>query len=182
VHRSGATLTQDVSAVKLAAGDLLVLEAGPGFAAAAPSNRAFSLISEVPNSAPLKKRRMFVALALVVAMVSTQIIGGAINNDFINLWTAAMLTTALMLVTKCMSCDQARSAVDWEVYVCIAFAFGVSTAMEKTKVAKAIAEVFVSMSESLSLVLLLCEWFCWASVVFDLCVRPPTCCLPPMPH
>ena len=117
VHRSGATLTQDVSAIKLAAGDLLVLEAGPGFAAATSSSRAFTLISEVPNSAPLKSRRMWVALLLVVAMVATQIIGGAIDNEVINLWPAAMLTIALMLVTKCMNTDQARASIDWEVYV-----------------------------------------------------------------
>ena len=35
--------------------------------------------------------------------------------------------------------------------VCIAFAFAVSTAMEKTKLAKAIADLFVALSEFLGL-------------------------------
>jgi hypothetical protein len=34
-----------------------------------------------------------------------------------------------------------------QVYVCIAFAFAVSTAMEKTNVALAIAEIFAALSE-----------------------------------
>lgn len=34
--------------------------------------------------------------------------------------------------------------------MCIAFAFAVSTAMEKTKLAKAIADIFVALSEFLS--------------------------------
>lgn len=60
-----------------------------------------------------------------------------------------MLVAGLMLIFKCMSAEQARSSIDWEVYVCIAFAFAVSTAMEKTKLAQAIAQLFVGLSESL---------------------------------
>lgn len=77
----------------------------------------------------------------------TQIIGGAISNDFIHLWPAAMITAGLMLATRCLSGDDARSSIEWEVYMCIAFAFAVSTAMEKTKVALAIANVFVAFGE-----------------------------------
>jgi di/tricarboxylate transporter len=69
------------------------------------------------------------------------------DEDYIHLWPAAMLTSALMLAFKCLNGDQARSSIDWEVYICIAFAFGVSTAMEKTKVALAIAQLFVRISE-----------------------------------
>lgn len=65
------------------------------------------------------------ALALTVAMVATQIIGGAMNDEFIHLWPCAMLTAGLMLAFKCLSADQARSSIEWEVYICIAFAFAV---------------------------------------------------------
>jgi hypothetical protein len=34
-----------------------------------------------------------------------------------------------------------------DIYICIAYAFGVSTAMEKTNVAAGIAQVFVMISE-----------------------------------
>lgn len=87
------------------------------------------------------------ALLLTVGMVSTQIIGGAVGNEFIHLWPCAMLTAGLMLAFKCLSADQAREAVEWEVYICIAFAFAVSTAMEKTKLALAIANVFVALAQ-----------------------------------
>jgi hypothetical protein len=46
-------------------------------------------------------------------LLRVQIVGGAVDNDFINLWVAALLTSALMLVTKCMSADQARRSIDW---------------------------------------------------------------------
>lgn len=37
--------------------------------------------------------------------------------------------------------------MDFEIYICIAFAFGVSTAMEKTQVALGVAELFAALSE-----------------------------------
>jgi hypothetical protein len=55
----------------------------------------------------------------------SQVVGGAIDNDFIHLWPCAMLTAGAMLAFKCLSADQARSAIEWEVYICIAFAFAV---------------------------------------------------------
>lgn len=60
---------------------MLVVEAGPEFLANFKNNRAFSLISEVPNSSPMKRSKMWIALALTVAMVSTQIIGGALGDE-----------------------------------------------------------------------------------------------------
>eukprot|EP00877_Chromochloris_zofingiensis_P003154 jgi/Chrzof1/1283/Cz10g01050.t1 len=146
VHRSGSGLPDDISSIALHAGDVLVLETGPDFESRFQNNKAFALISEVPGSSPVKRSRMWVALFLVTAMVTTQVIGGAMDNEFIHLWVAAMLVVALMLATKCMSVDQARNSIDWSVYICIAFAFGVGTAMEKSNVARAIAEVFAAMS------------------------------------
>jgi di/tricarboxylate transporter len=80
-----------------------------------------------------------------------QIVGGAIGNEFINLWVCAMLVSAVMILTRCLNSRQARESIDWEIYICIGFAFGVGAAMEKTGVANAIAAVFVAFSEC---------WFC----------------------
>lgn len=42
---------------------------------------------------------MWLALALAVAMVTTQIVGGAMNEVLINLFPCAALTGLLMLLT-----------------------------------------------------------------------------------
>lgn len=73
VHRSGQPMTGDIRDLPLRAGDVLVVEAGPEFLHNHRNNRAFSLISEVPNSSPMKRSKMWVALALTIAMVSTQV-------------------------------------------------------------------------------------------------------------
>lgn len=149
IHRQGHPISGNIADVPLKQGDVLVVEAGPDFHANFKNNRAFSLISEVPRSSPMKRNKMWIALLITVAMVSTQVIGGALGSEFIHLWPCAMLAAGLMLVFKCMSADQARDSVEWTIYVCIAFAFAVSTAMEKTKLAKAIADVFVALSNKI---------------------------------
>jgi uncharacterized protein with PhoU and TrkA domain len=73
LHRSGQRFAGNISEVPLKAGDVLVVEAGPEFAHNFNNNRAFSLISEVPNSSPMKRSKMWIALALTVAMVMTQV-------------------------------------------------------------------------------------------------------------
>lgn len=121
--------------MRLAAGDLLVLEAGPAFSRQPRSGRAFVLATDVPKSSPPKKNRMWLALLLTALMIGSQILAGALKwNDRANLWVVASLTAALMLGAGCLSAEQARGSFDWEVYITIAFAFGISTAMEKTKV------------------------------------------------
>ncbi|KIZ06533.1 hypothetical protein MNEG_1421 [Monoraphidium neglectum] len=149
VHRSGTAVTGDVAAIKLQAGDVLLLETGPEFAKIFAHSPAFALISTVPNSAPVKKNRMWLALALVVALVATQIVEGASGKEILHLWPGSILIAAVMLLTRCMNATQARESMDWEVYVCIAFAFAVSTAMEKTNVALAIAEIFAALSRKI---------------------------------
>lgn len=78
-----------------------------------------------------------------------QIAEGATGRDIVHLWPACIIASGLMLATRCMNATQARQSMDWEVFICIAFAFAVSTAMEKTNVALGIAEVFAYISEHL---------------------------------
>ena len=112
-----------------------MLEAGPAFSRQPRACRAFVLATDVPKSSPPKKDRMWLALLLTALMVGSQILAGALKwDDRANLWVVAALTAALMLGLGCLSAEQARGAFDWEVYITIAFAFGISTAMEKTKV------------------------------------------------
>jgi hypothetical protein len=67
----------------------------------------------VPDSAPPKRSRMIIALLLATGMVLTQIIGGLQNKEYIHLFPCAVLTAALMLLTGCMSGDQARKSIMW---------------------------------------------------------------------
>ncbi|KAG0576466.1 hypothetical protein KC19_5G082400 [Ceratodon purpureus] len=149
IHRQGERLSTDVRDVKLRPGDVLLLDTGSNFEHRHRNDAAFSLITGVPESSPVKKSRMWLALILGMAMIATQIVGSAMDEDFINLFTAGLLTAGLMLLGRCLNADQARNSIDWRVYVTIAFAFAFSTAMEKSKLAQAIADIFISISRAI---------------------------------
>jgi hypothetical protein len=70
---AGHPIAGNIAEVHLKQGDVLIVEAGPEFLANFKNNRAFSLISEVPKSSPMKRSKMWIALVLTVAMVATQV-------------------------------------------------------------------------------------------------------------
>lgn len=155
VSRAGAPVGPDVRDVRLRAGDLLLLDAGAAFTAQHGADRAFSLVSEVPKSSPLKASLMWVAVALAFVMIATQIIGaplkeaGIVKEELINLFPCAVLTAGAMLALRCLTPAQARRAIDLEVFLQIGFAFAVSTAMEVTGVAQLFANQFVRLSKAI---------------------------------
>lgn len=61
-----------------------------------------------------------------IAFTAQVITGFLPKLTLIDLWPAAILTAAAMLLIGCMNSDQAINAIDWTVYITIAFAFGVS--------------------------------------------------------
>jgi hypothetical protein len=70
---AGHPIAGNIAEVLLKQGDVLIVEAGPEFQANFKNNRAFSLISEVPKSSPMKRSKMWIALLITVAMVTTQV-------------------------------------------------------------------------------------------------------------
>jgi branched-subunit amino acid permease len=70
---AGNPIASNIAEVYLKQGDVLIVEAGPEFQANFKNNRAFSLISEVPKSSPMKRGKMWIALLITVAMVTTQV-------------------------------------------------------------------------------------------------------------
>ncbi|KXZ47579.1 hypothetical protein GPECTOR_34g738 [Gonium pectorale] len=148
VHREGARVPLRVQDIVLQGGDVLLLSCHTRWAQKYRHDKAFVLLQAVPDSSPPKRRAMITSVLLVLGMVLTQIVGGLQNKEYINLWPASVLTAALMLVTGCMNGDQARKSIYWDVYLTIAAAFGVSAALEKTKVAATFANAIISIGRS----------------------------------
>lgn len=61
---------------------------------------------------------------------------------------AAAIVVAIMLLTGCMSPEQARRAIRWDVYLMIAGSFGVSAGLEQSGGAAAIANLIVTIGKS----------------------------------
>jgi uncharacterized protein with PhoU and TrkA domain len=146
VHREGQRVHDHPGQIKLHAGDVLLLEAGPTFLERnADNDRSFALLAEVEDSAPPRLGKLIPALVLTVAMLAVYTAGVA------SLLVCALVASILMVATGIMSEKEARDAVNWEVFVTIACAFGIGTALVNSGVAGALADFLVNVGEAIGI-------------------------------
>jgi len=136
VHREGERIAKKVGDIVLRGGDLLLLETHPRFLKYQRSNRDFMLASPVSDSAPPRRDRAWLALALLAAMVAA-----AAFESFtsITMLHAAWLTAGAMVLTRCCSVERARASLDLSVLFAIGSALLVGRAMQTSGLAASIA-------------------------------------------
>lgn len=140
VHRNGERVTGKVGDIVLRAGDVLLLEAPPTFLERYRNDSNFALVTEVEGSAPLQHEKAPLALGLLFAMILLSATG------ILPLLVAGLLASGAMLVTGCLSAQEARRAVEMRVIVAIAAAFGVGAALETSGAAVAVAGSLVELA------------------------------------
>lgn len=133
VARNGERLHKKIGDIQLVAGDTLLLESHPSFLELQRNSRDFFLIGRVEGSNPPRHERAWLARLLLAGMVISVAIG------WLTMLKAAMLTAALMILTRCAYGSDARRSIDWPVLLVIGAGLGVGTAMQKTGAAQLIA-------------------------------------------
>src|SRR5262245_18053952 len=136
VHREGERIAKKVGDIVLRGGDLLLLETHPRFVKYQRSNRDFMLASPVSDSAPPRRDRAWLALALLAAMVAA-----AAFESFtsITMLHAAWLTAGAMVLTRCCSVERARASLDLPVLFAIGSALLIGRAMQTSGLSASIA-------------------------------------------
>ena len=142
VHRSGHRVTNKVGDIRLRAGDTLLLQTRPHFTRAHRNNPDFHLVSNVDDYRPLRRHRLWIALALFVALVATMTV------QPIPIEVASVLFAVLMIVSGCLSSGEAHRSIEWQVLVTIAAAFAIGTALENSGAAGVISELLVDATQA----------------------------------
>lgn len=140
VHRNGERVTGKVGDIVLRAGDVLLLEAPPAFLERHRNDSNFALVTEVEGSTPLQHEKAPLALGLLLAMVVLSASG------VLPLLVAGLLTAGAMLLTGCLSAQEARRAVELRVLVAIAAAFGVGAALDTSGAAGTLGRAMVDLA------------------------------------
>ena len=142
VHRQGVRVTQTkVGDIRIHAGDVLLIESHPDFAQSRQRDPNFALIAEVEDSTPPRHDRAWLAAVILFLMVLVNVTGT------MDLMTASLAAGGLMLVTRCLTGEQARRSLDWTVLIAIAAAFGIAAAIEGSGAANVIAANIVDLAE-----------------------------------
>jgi len=146
VQREGQRVHEHPGNIKLHAGDVLLLEAGPSFMSnKVQHDRSFALVAEVENSAPPRLRMVIPALILTVGAYA------CFMAKLSTLFGCAMVAAILMVVLGIMSESEARNAIRWEIYLTIASAFGIGTALVNSGVAGAVAKFLVKVGNAIGM-------------------------------
>lgn len=140
VARNGEQIKKKLGDIVLAPGDTLLLEAHPSFLELRRNSRDFFLISRLHDSQPPCHEKAPLAVLIMLGMV---IVAGF---EWLSMLQAAIFAAGLMIITRCTTGRVARRGIDWQVLVVVAASFGLGIALERTGVAKIVAENLISLA------------------------------------
>lgn len=146
IHRSGQLVEGKLGQVPLHAGDTLILLADRGFAGRWRDRGDFLLVAPMGGSPPVAG-----AKAVWVGVIGLAIVLSA-STGLVSILQASLLGAVAIVALGILSPAEARSAVDLNVIVVIAAAFGVAAGVEVSGLAETVATGIVSVFDGLGAV------------------------------
>jgi len=146
IQRGSERVHEHPANVKLQTGDVLLVEASSSFAEKqGADHRTFALVSEVENSSPPRPRLFLLCAALMIAMLA--VAGLGIRSLLSTSAIVGIIMVCLGIVTQ----QEARDCLQWDLYVTIASAFGIGTAMNNSGVAAGVATFLVRIGTAMGI-------------------------------
>jgi di/tricarboxylate transporter len=160
IHRPGAEESLDLKETQLRFGDTLLVQ-GPwkNILDLRDKRRDFVVMGQPEQvlGAPARAKAplaMMVLFGMLLVMVT----------DLLPLATASMLAALVMILTGCVSIDEAYDAVDWKSIVLIAGMLPMATALEKVGLVDLAAQGFTQGLGAFGPLLILCGFFLLTSL------------------
>lgn len=140
IHRAGERIHAKLGGVRIRHGDTLLLLADEGFGGRWRDRSDFLLVSHLGGSPPAGTRMAIYAVGVTLAMVA------ATASGLMPILNAALLAAILMVAGRVLTPAEARRAVDLDVIVLIAAAFGLGAAIRASGIADALGGGIVAVS------------------------------------
>jgi di/tricarboxylate transporter len=139
VSRHGERLTGKLGAMRLQAGDTLLIEAQKGFLMRYRNSGDFLLVSKLASADQTDERKAITAMLIFLTMII--IMGFGLLTIFESVTAAA----GAMLLTKCIDFEDASKSIDYNVLVVIACAFALGAAVSHVGLADVISSYLVGV-------------------------------------
>lgn len=152
VHRNGERLTNKVGSIRLEPGDTLLLQTRNEFVESHRHSHEFYLVSRVGDTTARRHDRSLLAGLLFVGLILWLSIcslwpgifpWGNVTSSRIHA-IAAVAVVLAMIVTRCLTSSEARSAIDLQVLLTIGAALGVGEALDRSGAARWLAQSLVN--------------------------------------
>jgi di/tricarboxylate transporter len=139
IHRAGQRVNAKLGDVRLQNGDTLLILAAPRFAERYREGNDFLVIARIGGPPPSSSRKAPMVGAIWAAVVVLAAV------EAVPILEGALLGAGALIVTRVLTFVEAREAVDLDVVVLIAAAFGIGAAIEASGLATEIARAFTDV-------------------------------------
>jgi di/tricarboxylate transporter len=137
IRHGDRTSHRDVNTIRLRPGDALLLETKPSYVNSLRKDGAFVVVSEM-DTPVFRKRKILTALTIISAVVASAALG------IVPIVVAAIAGCLLMILTECITPEEAYKSIEWKVIFLLAGVLTLGTALEKTGAAQLIASTLIS--------------------------------------
>uniref|UniRef100_A0A831UEK5 SLC13 family permease n=1 Tax=Geobacter metallireducens TaxID=28232 RepID=A0A831UEK5_GEOME len=132
VRHRGRVMREDLDTMELHAGDVLLFEVEENRLDQLRDDKTFVLVSQVELPV-FRKSRMVTAVAIVAGVVA------AAASGVISIVAGAIVGCILMVLTRCLTREEAYGAINWPVIFLLAGVLTLGTALEKSGAARILA-------------------------------------------
>lgn len=139
IHRSGHLLEGRLGTETIHVGDTLILVSDPGFRDRWRDRADFLLVAPLDGTPPVATSRAWIPAALLLGVVALAATG------VVPILEGSLVAAVLLVASGVLSPLEARRAIDIEVIVVIASAFGLASAMQASGLASTMATGLVDV-------------------------------------
>ena len=161
---------ENLEDVRLKAGDVLLFEVEQHHLDQLRDDRTFVLVSQVELPV-FRKSRMLTAVAIVTGVVA------AAASGFIPIVAGAIVGCILLVMTRCITLDEAYRSINWQVIFLLAGVLTLGTGLEKTGAARLLGGLMVETLGSLGPMALVSGIYLATSILTELMSNNATAAL-----
>ncbi|MBI3995562.1 MAG: SLC13 family permease [Nitrospirae bacterium] len=136
IRHRGEVMHEQLETTRLQAGDVLLLEVRRENLDELKERQAFIFVTEV-GLPEFRKHKILPAVAIVSGVVLTAALG------IFPIVVSAIIGSVLLILTKCITLEEAYTAIDWKVIFLLAGVLTLGIALEKTGAAALISNLLI---------------------------------------
>lgn len=141
IHRAGQRIDAKLGEVEIRSGDALLLLAADGFARRWRASGDFLLVAGTGKTRAVEGRKARIVGVVTLGLVVLAGLG------LVPILEASLVAAVVLIATGVLTVGQAKAAVDTDVLVVIASAFGLGAAIEASGLAEVIAALLLGVTE-----------------------------------
>lgn len=146
VHRKGERIRSKIGDIVLRPGDILLLIADNDFSARHRQSDDFYFINVPAQPQVSDPRKSMLSMLIILCMILLA------TFNILSMFKAAILAVVALIIFRCISMEEIKRSIHFNVLLLIASAFGIGVALEKTGAAHLVSKAMVEWGEVLGII------------------------------